>query len=148
MVNREKNSVLILGASSDIGINLINKLIKKNYFIIAHYNSNKKKLTRFLNDKVKIIKSNFSLFNDKNLKKLSKEIKKYNVFINNLRLGLINSKIHKKLKRNKKEINNRLSLIPANRNAEPSEMANYILFFISENNSFLTRETISISGGE
>jgi len=73
---------------------------------------------------------------------------KYNVFRNNLRLGLINTKIHKKLKRNKKAINYRLNLIPANRIAEPSEIANYILFFISDNNSFLTRETISISGGE
>ena len=242
MINREKKSVLILGASSDIGVNLISQLIKKNYFIIAHYNSTKKKLSKFSNDKVKIFKSDFSLINDTNLKKLNKQIKnynvsviinligyidnknyfnstlvsleksfkansfvpnliirnqlnfmkkkrfgriincssigikfgggknsynysfskyasefipselrylaKYNVFINNLRLGMINTKIHKKLKRNKKELNYRLNLIPANRIAEPNEITNYILFFISDNNSFLTRETISISGGE
>ena len=44
---------------------------------------------------------------------------KRNVFINNLRIGVTNTKIHKKMKRKKLKMKKRLKLIPINRMAEP-----------------------------
>ena len=41
-----KKNILILGASSDIGIELIKFLIKKEYNITAHCNQNFKKLNK------------------------------------------------------------------------------------------------------
>ena len=42
----------------------------------------------------------------------------------------------------------RLDLIPAKRMAEPSEVADYIVFLISDKNTYITGQTLSISGGE
>ena len=39
-------------------------------------------------------------------------------------------------------------LIPIGRMAKPEEIANYIVYLISEENSFMTGQTISVSGGE
>ena len=35
--------LLVLGASSDLGVAFIDSEIEKNYYIIAHYNKNTKK---------------------------------------------------------------------------------------------------------
>ena len=42
-----KRKILILGGSSDIGIEVINILLKKNWNITAHYNSNLNSLRKF-----------------------------------------------------------------------------------------------------
>ena len=42
----------------------------------------------------------------------------------------------------------RISLIPINRMAKPREMANYLAFLASEENSFMTNRTLSATGGE
>ena len=39
-----KKKILILGASSDIGIQVVKKFLKKNWHVIAHSNKNNKKL--------------------------------------------------------------------------------------------------------
>ena len=72
---------------------------------------------------------------------------KRNVFINNLRIGVTNTKIHKRMKKNL-NINQRLKLIPINRMAEPKEISTYILNLSTENNSYMTGQTITVSGGE
>ena len=36
-----KKKILILGASSDIGIETVRLFLKKNYTVLAHYNKNK-----------------------------------------------------------------------------------------------------------
>ena len=53
-----KNKILILGGSSDIGIEVIKKLSKKNYKISAHYSKNKKSLINFKG--LKLIKLDFN----------------------------------------------------------------------------------------
>ena len=40
MTNNKK--ILILGASSDIGIETVRLFLKKNYTVLAHYNKNKR----------------------------------------------------------------------------------------------------------
>ena len=76
-----------------------------------------------------------------------REWAKKNVLINNVRIGHTNTKIHKKMKKTifgKK----RVTLIPINRMASKEEMAEYLYFLGTEKNSFMTKETISATGGE
>ena len=42
----------------------------------------------------------------------------------------------------------RLKLIPMNRMAEPGEISKYINDLVTEKNSFMTGQTITVSGGE
>ena len=74
-----------------------------------------------------------------------KDWAKKNVLINNLRIGVTNTKLHKKIGKN---IKKRVKLIPISRAAETNEIVKYILFFISKDNTYSTGQTISISGGE
>ena len=73
---------------------------------------------------------------------------KRNVFINNLRIGVTNTKIHKKMKRKSSTMKKRLKLIPMNRMAEPKEISNYIINLTTEKNSYMTGQTVTVSGGE
>tara|TARA_B110000881_G_C18394506_1_gene422750 strand:+ start:52 stop:774 length:723 start_codon:yes stop_codon:yes gene_type:complete len=72
---------------------------------------------------------------------------KKNVLINNLRIGVTNTKIHKQMK-TKLQIKDRIKLIPINRMAEPKEIANYIMSLTTEKNSYITGQTLAASGGE
>ncbi len=73
---------------------------------------------------------------------------KKNVLINNLRIGVTNTKIHKKMKRKKFKMRKRLKLIPINRMAEPKEISDYIVNLTTESNSYMTGQTLTVSGGE
>ena len=55
--------ILILGGSSDIGLDLIRNLLKKHYTIYAHYSGNKTNLKKINNKKLKLIKLNFNKLN-------------------------------------------------------------------------------------
>ena len=74
-----------------------------------------------------------------------KDLAKNNILINNIRIGVTDTKIHKKIKKN---IKNRIKLIPINRMATTKEMASYITNLSSESNSYMAGQTISVSGGE
>ena len=239
----KNRNVLILGGSSDIGIEVVKKFLELKWNVYAHYFKNKKNLI-FLKKKYKalnIIKFNFNdyknLKTETNLKKkfnknydtvinlvgyvdnvsfektnykslikslttnaiapillekiivkkmLSKKwgrilncssigVKfgggnnsfnysfskhclefiptshkkwaKKNVLINNLRIGVTNTKIHKRM-RTKVQIKDRIKLIPINRMAEPKEIAEYIVSLTTEKNSYITGQTLAASGGE
>jgi len=78
--------VLILGASSDIGISIMNIYLNKNYEILAHYNNGNNKFFAFVRlNNIKTIKFNF-LTSNRNIEKfLSKSIfKTYGIFVNAL----------------------------------------------------------------
>ena len=67
-----KKNVLILGASSDIGIELKN-FLNYEYKITAHCNQNFEELKKLKkSNNLKIIKKNFSNLNDKNIKSIYK----------------------------------------------------------------------------
>ena len=50
--------------------------------------------------------------------------------------------------RKKSKMKNRLKLIPINRMAEPKEISAYIISLTTESNSYITGQTLTISGGE
>ena len=236
------NNILILGASSDIGIQVVKKCIENGFFVFAHYNSKKKELSKLPKKNLFQLKSNFLDLNDKKLQLVLKKLKDkkisyiinligyidninylesnlekivlslkvntlipnliikellpymiktkfgrilncssigvkfgggentYNyslakhtlefipsslkklsskyILINNLRIGVTNTKLHLKIKNKNKFLKKRARLIPQKRIAEIGEMVNYIFFLISKKNTYLTGETISVSGGE
>ena len=71
---------------------------------------------------------------------------KNNVFYNVLRIGLTDTKIHKKIKR--KNMLKRIKMVPIKKMAKPIDIANYINFPCLQKNNFITNEIINISGGE
>ena len=69
-----------------------------------------------------------------------------NVFLNTVRVGLTNTKIHKNdLSKN---LQKRISQVPLKRMASPAEIAQMIYFLGSNNNTFITGEIVSVTGGE
>lgn len=68
-----------------------------------------------------------------------------NVLINCLIIGVTDTKIHKRIQKKDKKI--RKNLIPIKRMAKAEEIAKYIFFLINDN-SYITGQVISISGGE
>ena len=73
---------------------------------------------------------------------------KKNVFINNLRIGVTNTKIHNKMKRKLKMMKKRIELVPTKRMAEPNEISAYIVSLTTDSNSYMTGQTVTVSGGE
>lgn len=69
-----------------------------------------------------------------------------NVLMNTLIIGVTDTKIHNKI--NNKNLNLRKKLIPMGRFAKTSEIAKYIYFLTSEENTYITGQIMSISGGE
>ena len=63
-----EKKILILGGSSDIGVNLIKKLLKDDWNVSAHYSQNSHDLKKISNKKLSLIKINFKKLNTKNYK--------------------------------------------------------------------------------
>ena len=75
-----------------------------------------------------------------------KNLAKQNILINNVRVGVADTKIHKKIKG--KNLKKRIKLIPIGRMATIHEIVKFIYNLSSENNSYITGETLTIAGGE
>ena len=243
-MKNKKRHALILGGSSDIGIEVVKNFLKMKWTVTAHFFKNKKKLKNLKKDSknLNIIECNFANYNNLNVENLvvKKFSRKYDsivnligyvdnkgfentnlksilksltinailpiliekmlvkrmlsqkwgrilncssigvkfgggtnsynyslskhclefipnsykswakrsVFINNLRIGATNTKIHKKMKRKKSTMKNRLKHIPINRMAEPKEISDYIMSLTTDSNSYMTGQTVTVSGGE
>lgn len=238
-IKEDNHKILILGASSDIGVKVVNLFLKNNWNVDAHYFKNKSQLSKIKTKRLKIINANFKNFNiqkkDIIFKKFSsnyssivnligfidnksfentsisntldsikinslipffifrkylnkmkinnfgrflnassigvkygggkntfnyslskhlleffpsnfKELVKFNILINTLRIGLTDTKIHSKI--NKKNLKKRISMVPMKRMAQPDEIAKLIYYLSSSENTYITNEVISISGGE
>ena len=68
-----------------------------------------------------------------------------NVLYNTLRIGVTNTKFHKKVIN--KSVKKRIGLIPIKKMATTKDIAKYIKFLIYENN-YVTNQIINITGGE
>tara|TARA_B100001123_G_scaffold419042_1_gene523730 strand:- start:272 stop:991 length:720 start_codon:yes stop_codon:yes gene_type:complete len=75
-----------------------------------------------------------------------KKLAKKNILINNVRVGVANTKIQKKIKG--KNLKRRIKLIPIGRSATIHEIVKFIFNLSSENNTYITGETLTIAGGE
>jgi len=69
-----------------------------------------------------------------------------NILLNVLRVGVTDTRIHSHSP--SKNMTQRVEMIPIKRMAEASEIAKAAWFFGSEENSYITGQTVSISGGE
>ncbi len=76
----------------------------------------------------------------------AKEAAKYNVLVNALRIGVTDTKIHANA--SSKNMEKRIEMIPLKRMALSDEIAQYILFFSSNKNTYVTGSIITIAGGE
>ena len=68
------------------------------------------------------------------------------VMVNVLRAGVTRTLAHKRLGR--QDITDREALIPLGRSAEPSEIAEAVLFLVSPLNTYLTGAIVPVAGGE
>ena len=75
-----------------------------------------------------------------------KKFYKENILINTIRIGITDTKIHKK--KGVSNMKSRVKLIPLKRIAQPSEIVEYLYFYASEKNTFTTNSLIEVTGGE
>ena len=78
-------------------------------------------------------------------KTLAREGAQFNVLVNTVRPGVIDTDFHKKFPKDMKE---RVAMIPLKRMGTSTEVAEVAYFLGSERNTFITNEIITISGGE
>jgi len=78
-------------------------------------------------------------------KTLAREGAPYNILVNTIRPGVIDTDFHKKFP---KDLKKRIALIPLKRMGAPSDVAELAYYLGSETNKFITNETIAVSGGE
>ena len=79
-------------------------------------------------------------------KSLARELGEYNILINSIAPGYVNTEMTKKNVPFEEQIKIKEN-IPLKRFAEPNEIAKLVSFLLSENNSYITGQTIIIDGG-
>ena len=70
----------------------------------------------------------------------------YNILVNTVRGGFIDTPLHKKLGRTNLE--KRIQAIPLKRAGKAEDMARMVLFLASEGGDFITGETFTVAGGD
>ena len=114
---------------------------KKNYGRIINTSSVGVKFGGGLSTFAYSLSKHINEFIPSEIRKLSSK----NILYNTLRIGVTNTRFHKKIKN--KSIKKRIKLIPIKKMASSNDIANYIIFLI-HNNNFITNEIINITGGE
>ncbi len=79
-------------------------------------------------------------------KSLARELGEYNILVNSIAPGYVNTEMTKKNVPIEEQIKIKEN-IPLKRFAEPNEIAKLVSFLLSENNSYITGQTIIIDGG-
>lgn len=78
-------------------------------------------------------------------KTLARAGAEFNVLVNTIRPGVIDTGFHKKFP---KDMIKRIQMIPLKRMGTPQDLQEIIYFLGSDKNNFITNETIAVSGGE
>ena len=81
-------------------------------------------------------------------KGLAKAGAPYNILVNSVRGGVIDTPFHKKIHRDKKSLEERIKLIPLKRMGEPIDVARVVLFLASDAGSYITGEIFTVAGGD
>ena len=83
------------------------------------------------------------------VKGLARDCAKYNILVNAIAPGFILTKFHtEKMRRTKEQLENRVNMIPLKRPGSPAEVAKVIIFLLSDSSSYITGQTLTISGGD
>ena len=69
----------------------------------------------------------------------------HNVLVNTVRPGIVDTAFHKKFP---KDMTERVKMVPAGRMATAAEIAKIVVFLGSQDNTYITRDCITIAGGE
>lgn len=72
----------------------------------------------------------------------------YNILVNCIRGGVIDTSLHSKIDRNSSAMEKRISLIPLKRMGKPEDIARLALFLASEGGDFITGEIFTVAGGD
>ncbi len=78
-------------------------------------------------------------------KTLAREGAGFNILVNTVRPGVIDTEFHKKFP---KDMKKRIAMIPLKRMGKPEEVAEVLYFLGSDRNTYITNEVIAVSGGE
>jgi 3-oxoacyl-[acyl-carrier protein] reductase len=78
-------------------------------------------------------------------KTLAKEGAEYDVLVNTIRPGVIDTEFHKKFP---KDMRKRTAMIPLKKMGTPKDIADMVYYLGSDVNKFITNEIITIAGGE
>lgn len=78
-------------------------------------------------------------------KTLAKEGAKYNVLVNTIRPGVIDTNFHKRFP---KDMKDRINMIPVKKIGIPEDIAGVAYYLGSGENKYITNETVTIAGGE
>ncbi|GER94609.1 NAD(P)-dependent oxidoreductase [hot springs metagenome] len=83
------------------------------------------------------------------VKGLARDCARYNILVNAIAPGFIKTKFHtEKMKRTDEQLRKRAELIPLKRPGTTEEIAGAILFLLSDHSSYITGQTIAVSGGD
>ena len=79
----------------------------------------------------------------------AKEGAKYNILVNSIRCGVIDTPMRTKIKGyNESNFKKRIELIPLKRAGKPIDIARMALFLASEAGNFITGEILTVAGGD
>jgi NAD(P)-dependent dehydrogenase (short-subunit alcohol dehydrogenase family) len=83
------------------------------------------------------------------IKGLARDCAKYNILVNAIAPGVFLTKFHtEKMKRNQKQLQERIKLVPLKRAGTTEELAGTVMYLLSEGASYVTGQVIAISGGD
>lgn len=71
---------------------------------------------------------------------------RYNILVNSVRGGVVDTPFHKKMGRN--SLDDRIKLVPLKRAGQPLDIARMVLFLVSEAGDYVTGEIFTIAGGD
>lgn len=79
---------------------------------------------------------------------LAREGALYNILVNAIRPGVIDTHFHKKIGRDSNKMKQRINLIPLGKMGKPEDIANMVLYLSSSYADFITGQIFTVSGGE
>jgi len=121
--------------------NCIKRMIKKKYGRIINTSSIGVKYGGGLNTFSYSLSKHVNEFIPNEIRKLCRK----NILYNTLKIGVTNTKFHKKIE--EKSLRERIKLIPIKKMASTKDISDYIYYLIFHNN-YIANEVINISGGE
>ena len=140
---KETQKTILINSLTPLMIikNSIQSMVKKKYGRIINTSSVGVKFGGGTNTFSYSISKHLNEFIQSEIRQLSSK----NILYNTLRIGVTDTKFHKKIK--SKSLKDRIKLIPLRKMATTKDIVDYI-FYLIFNNNFITNEVISITGGE